>query len=69
MGRVIGDMEFGQINLGGHNATGENYSLFQSKLKFLKEMDTFSGFNQNEKSLVELYRTQINVLKLVTLFQ
>ena len=55
MGRVIGDMEFGQ-NLGGHNATGENYSLFQSKLKFLKEMGILLAVStKNEKSLVESF--------------
>ena len=55
-GGVIGDMEFGQINLGGHNATGENYSLFQSKLKFLKEMGILLAVStKNEKSLVESF--------------
>lgn len=66
-GGVIGDTEFSQISLGGHNAAGENYSLFQSKLKFLKEMGILlAASTKNEKSLVESFINDSDVMVLKT---
>ena len=36
MGRIIGDIGWEKINIGGHNSQGESYTDFQTYLKSLK---------------------------------